>query len=216
MKILRYTLALALGAATWAAADADTKQPATTKDTERASTTGPEERLLAKLHETNQMEIEFGKLAQQKGSTAAVKDYGKQLEQDHKNADNKVTSIAREKNITLDKPAAMNDEDAKKSAEQKAALARLKKMEGTPFDQEFMKVMAEGHEHALALVRDSKASVRDEKIKSHLNEVEPVLEKHKSMAQGGGHDEHHGMKKTDKSDTSGKSKSSTTGEQPKP
>ena len=52
--------------------------------------------------------------------------------------------------------------------------------------------MAQGHEDALALVRDSKTSVHDPKIKAHLQEVEPVLEKHRAMAQSGGHE--HGDK----------------------
>lgn len=224
MNILRFALVLTLGAAPWAAADdtaakkaGEKQQTSPQQDTQRASTTGPEERLLAKLHETNQLEIEFGKLAQQKGSTAECKDFGKQLEQDHQNADKKVMSIAREKNLKLDAPAAMNDDDAKKTAEQKAALARLKKMEGAQFDKEFMKVMAEGHDHALSLVRDSKASVRDAKIKSHLEEVEPVLEKHRSMAQSGGHDHSsHGQTKKSDKDAAGKSKSSTTTTEPGP
>lgn len=241
MNILRFAIILALSATSWAADDdnkagrddksqsqsqqdqssspassaPDTKQPASQKeDKQSASTTGPEERLLAKLHETNQLEIEFGKLAQQKGQSAEVKQYGKQLEQDHQSADKKVMSIAKDKNLKLDSPAAMNDTDAKKTAEQKAALERLKKMEGRQFDQEFMKVMAEGHDHALNLIRQSKPNVRDEKIKSHLAEVEPVLEKHRSMAQGGGHGHEHGAQSKESDDGSGKSKSSTTTTEP--
>ena len=217
MNLSRFAFALIFGlTAPWAAAenadDKNTKQPTSHQDTQRASITGPEERLLARLHETNLLEIEFGKLAQKNGQSAEVKQYGKQLEQDHQNADKKVVSIAKEKKLMLDAPAAMNDADAKKTAEQKAAVERLKKMQGAEFDQEFLKVMAEGHDHALNLIRESKSSVRDEKIKSHLAEVEPVLEKHKSMAQGG-----HGHGHTKKSETSsepGKSKSSTTEPQP--
>lgn len=228
MKMLPFAVFLTIGAAPWATAQQpavpqdedppsnaiDTKQPASQQGTERASITGPEERLLAKLHETNRLEIEFGKLAQKNGQSAEVKQYGKQLEQDHQDADKKVMSIAKEKKLTLDSPAAMNDTDAKKTAEQKAALERLKKMQGAEFDQEFMKVMAEGHDHALKLIRESKSSVRDEKIKSHLDEVEPVLEKHKSMAQDGGHDHSHGQKKSDTSSGAGKSKSTVTEPQP--
>jgi putative membrane protein len=184
MKINRLALVLALaGASTFAFAQTSPK-PGTTA----ASTTGPEERLLAKLHETNQMEIEFGQLAQQKASSPDVKDFGKQLVDDHQSADQKITALAKEKNLTLDAPAAMNDADAKKSEDMKATLAKLKSAEGAQFDQQFLKAMADGHTHAIQLVKETKPSIKDAQVKSLITELEPVLEKHRAMAMSGGHE----------------------------
>src|SRR5215213_1268077 len=61
------------------------------------ATSGPDPAdVLSKLHHANQMEIEAGKLAQEKGSSKAVKAYGKTLVRDHSAADKKVLATAKQ------------------------------------------------------------------------------------------------------------------------
>ena len=204
MRMTRIALALTLSAAGFAYAEDDKQQEgkssASMSASSDASASSADAKILAKLHETNQMEVEFGKLAQQKGSSAEVKAFGKQLVQDHQSADKKIMALAKEQSISISSSAGpMDSTDAKKTADQKAALERLKTMSGSQFDQEFLKTMAEGHEHALDLVKQNKGSVRDSKVKSLLSELEPVLQKHQQMAESGGHDH----------EKSGKAKTST-------
>src|SRR5215831_13884111 len=57
--------------------------------------------VLKKLHESNQKEIEMGKLAEQKGQSKEIKSFGKMLVKDHTAADKKVTALAKEEKADL-------------------------------------------------------------------------------------------------------------------
>lgn len=50
-----------------------------------------DEQVIAKVHQANQMEIQIGKLAEQKGASAGVKRYGGLLRRDHQKGDQLVT-----------------------------------------------------------------------------------------------------------------------------
>jgi putative membrane protein len=169
MNITRIALAVAFCGAGFAAAD---------------ETPSADAKLLAKLHETNALEVELGKLAQQKGGTPEVKQFGKQLVEDHQSVDTKILALAGEESIELE-AAPKDPADAKKSTEMKA---KLKTLSGETFDQEFLTAMRQGHEEAIALVTKAKPSLQNTKVKSLVTELEPVLEKHRQMAQSGGHD----------------------------
>ena len=61
--------------------------------------------------EISKTEIEIGKLAQQKGVSQKVKDFGKTLADDHTKSLDEVTALAKTKNVTL--PVAITEEGQK-------------------------------------------------------------------------------------------------------
>ena len=103
--------------------------------------------ILVDAAETNLTEIEIGKLAQTKGTSAHVKEFGKMLEDDHTKAQSDLKALADGKSISL--PLVVTDDG-------KEAYAKLNgKSAGKDFDKEFADMMVKGHEEAISEMEDA-------------------------------------------------------------
>src|SRR5450755_3024583 len=126
--------------------------------------------VLDKLHNSNLLEIEAGKLAQDNGHSQATKDYGKMLVTDHTSADNQVRALAKEEKIDL---AASTPVVGSNS------LADL--TAGPAFDRRFARSMVDDHKKEIAEVTAARDKTTDAKLKTLLTALLPTLEKHESM-----------------------------------
>ena len=139
-----------------------------------------DDQVLRKVHHINLEEIDAGKLAQQKGTTREVKDYGATLVRDHTKADQDTKTLASKMNVDLEK---MKD-DARHREKQQAMqdkMDQLKKMTGKEFDRTFAQMMADGHRQAIEMVKTARVDAKPE-LKSFLDQLLPVLQKHEDMA----------------------------------
>jgi putative membrane protein len=132
--------------------------------------------VLTKLHESDQKEIQAGKMAEQNGQTQQVKDYGKMLVKDHTAADKKVTALAKQEKIDLPK-AASSDSDMKSMAEMKGMT------KGPDFDNKFAEDMVQDHRKDVAEVTQARDATTDPKLKKLLTDLIPTLQKHEDEAQ---------------------------------
>jgi putative membrane protein len=130
--------------------------------------------VLGKLHHSNQMEIDMGKLAQEKGMSKEVKSYGKTLVTDHTAADKKVVALAKQEKIELS--SAMPPMTGDK-------MAQLKTMSGAEFDKAFARAMLEDHTKDVDEAKAARDRTTDPKLKALLTSTVPVLEKHRETAQ---------------------------------
>ncbi|HEY0707001.1 MAG TPA: DUF4142 domain-containing protein [Polyangia bacterium] len=130
--------------------------------------------VLTKLHHANQMEIEAGKLAQEKGHSKGVKDFGKLLVKEHTAADKKVVSLAKQ--LKVDLPA-----DAAPMKHEK--LEQAKALSGPEFDKAFTASMLEDHQKDVADATDARDRTTNPKLKRLLTELVPKLEKHRATAE---------------------------------
>ena len=119
-------------------------------------------------------EVELGKLAQQKGSSAEVKTFGQRMVDDHSKANDELKSIAQSKNITL--PTDLNAKD-------KALRDRLDKMSGVAFDRAYMQAMVKDHRMDVNEFRHESTSGRDPDVKQFAAKTLPTLEDHLKQAQ---------------------------------
>jgi putative membrane protein len=167
---------LALGGVAYAQRAPD--MPATgTSDADRAS---EDARVVAKLHHINQMEIDAGKLAQDKGQSKKVRDFGGRLVRDHQAADKKVMSYADKKGIDANAmPPAGTDQEAKDQEK----MDRLRNLSGAQFDREFATMMAEGHQKAIEMVQAAQGRVNDPALRTMLTQLLPTLQKHHDIAE---------------------------------
>lgn len=130
--------------------------------------------VLKKLHHSNQIEIEMGKLGQDKGKASDVREFGKTLVTDHTAADQKVMALAKEEAIPLPQTMPpMND----------PAMESLKSLSGAEFDRSFAKTMVDDHKKDIATVKTALAQTADPKLKGLLKSTLPVLEKHLDIAK---------------------------------
>jgi putative membrane protein len=129
---------------------------------------------IEKAAQDGKAEVELGQLAQEKASSDDVKNFAKQLVNDHQQANDQLQKIAQEKGISIpDKP------DAKEQGEKD----RLSKLNGADFDKAFMREAVKDHRQDIRQFRKEANSGKDQDVKSFASNTLPKLEEHLKMAQ---------------------------------
>ena len=119
-------------------------------------------------------EVEMGKMAQQKGSSDQVKQFGSRMVEDHSKANDELKKIASSKGITLP-----TDLDAK----HKSKMDKMQKLSGAQFDRAYMDDMVADHKQDVAEFKKEANSGKDSDIKAFAAKTLPTLEDHLKMAQ---------------------------------
>src|SRR5688572_6469224 len=89
-------------------------------------------------------EVETGALAQVKGNSAAVRDFGEMMVRDHTKANDKLKQIAGRKNIEL---------PTEPDAQHKAKKQELEAVSGAAFDSAYMQAQIAEHEATESLLK---------------------------------------------------------------
>jgi putative membrane protein len=119
-------------------------------------------------------EVELGNLAQQRGSTDAIKDFGKKLVNDHTKLNNELKDIAARQSLTL--PMDL-------SSEQRMTIDKLSKLSGAAFDREFWKDSVSEHRDDIAEFRKEVDKGENQALKDFAASSIPVLEEHLRIAE---------------------------------
>jgi putative membrane protein len=114
-------------------------------------------------------EVNAGKLAENKGTTPAIKDFGGMMVKDHSTSDQKLWSLAASHNIDLPKTP---------SVEQQAAGDRLKLLSGQFFDKAYVKNQIDAHRDTIALFKKEIASGHDPQAKQFATATLPKVQEH--------------------------------------
>jgi putative membrane protein len=130
------------------------------------------QKFLTEAIQGNLAEVQMGQLAQKNGTSDAVKQYGKMLEDDHGAANEKAMAAAKQMNVTA--PTAP-------TAKQKADYDRMAKMTGAKFDQQFAKDMVKDHQKDLKAYQTE--SSKNDAAGQYAKETLPTLQKHLQQAQ---------------------------------
>ncbi|MBS1600142.1 MAG: DUF4142 domain-containing protein [Bacteroidetes bacterium] len=115
------------------------------------------------------MEVEAGKLAQEKGVSKRVKNFGAMMVKDHTAANDQLKSIASSLNVAL--PDSLGN-DAKDE------IAKLSKKQGKDFDKAYVDMMLDDHEKDVTEFRKAADNLSDSSIKEFARKTLPVLETH--------------------------------------
>lgn len=124
--------------------------------------------VLDKVHRSNLKEIRMGEMARDHGGSKDVKSFGQTLIKDHSAADAKVAKLAKQEKIEL----------ASVAPDVGADMTM-----GAGFDAAFAASMLDDHKKDIAEVEAARDATKDDKLKSLLKELLPVLKKHESIAQ---------------------------------
>ena len=179
-----HALAMCAALALPALALADNKTPTDKTTTDKTAKLGDGEvKTLAHVHHVNQMEIDMGKVAQQKG-TAAVKRYGEQLVKDHSANDKDVLALAKKKGVAK-LPADVPETEADKTEHKQMMddVAKLKTEKGADFDRDFLNLMVAGHEKEMTKVDAAITAANDSDVQDFLKAMKPVLQRHTDSAR---------------------------------
>ncbi|GAB3927119.1 DUF4142 domain-containing protein [Larkinella terrae] len=115
------------------------------------------------------MEVELGKLAEQKAQSKSVKDFGAMMVADHSKANEEFKTLAASKNISI--PATLSEEHQKH-------VDDLSKLSGAEFDKEYVKLMVDDHKEDIDLFKDASFNAKDPDVKAFAGKTLPTLQKH--------------------------------------
>lgn len=119
-------------------------------------------------------EAQMGKLAQEKGQSDGVKEFGKRLEADHSKASQQLMSIAQKNGVNV--PASL---DKKHQGE----VDKFAKMKTTDFDRQFAKHMVDDHQKDIKKFRRQADKGQNAELKQFASQTVPTLEEHLKMAR---------------------------------
>ena len=120
------------------------------------------------------LEVQLGKLAEQKAESKDVKDFGARMAADHGKANAELEQIAKRKGVTL--PAKLDPKHQKN-------VDRLSKLSGAKFDRVYMAEMVKDHRHDAAAFKWASRHVKDPDVKNFAAKTLPVVEDHLKMAK---------------------------------
>jgi len=124
-------------------------------------------------NEANLTEVKLGQLAEEKGTTQTIKDFGKRMVTDHTKAEDALQSAAAKDKVTL--PASLDAKDA-------ALYNSLSKLSGNAFDRAYQHDMIANHTNDVAAFRHEANDGKDAAIKGFASETLPTLETHLRLA----------------------------------
>jgi putative membrane protein len=172
MKKTSVMLALGLASALAAGtAMAQTNSPAHDKMANKTADKASQKFIKAAI-EGDIAEIDVGKLAQEKGQSEAVKQYGAMLVKDHGDHKAKAEEVASQLGVTPPTGSSFGE---------KATYAKLKLLSGDTFDRSFAKSMVKDHQDDIKEYR--KEASKSDAAGQLAKETLPTLRKHLQAAQ---------------------------------
>lgn len=123
---------------------------------------------------SNELEVEMAKVGQDKATNDGVKDFARQLEQDHSEALDELRGVANLASVQLDR----HDDDA-----QRASLNdKIGHATGRQFDAQFVRLMIEDHKKDIAEFEKQQVSATGD-LKAFVDKTLPVMREHLQKAE---------------------------------
>ena len=174
----RFGLAAALAIAASACAGDEAGKTSANKGNETAAvatsgTVNPERDFIEEQMEMGTMEIDLGKLAQERGSNPQVKEYGATMVRDHQFAAQELKQFA----------AAAGVSESKKDDDHADVHEDLAKLSGADFDRTYMDRMVEEHQKALDDIKKKAEKSDDADVKEWATRAIPKIQRHFDRAK---------------------------------
>lgn len=120
------------------------------------------------------MEVEMGKLAQEKALYPRVRSFGKMMVNEHDALNQEIKNLASGKQITL--PSGMG-------ADHQRDLDDLRKLNGRDFDRKYMDMMVDDHEEDIRKFEDASENHKDAEVQTFAAKTLPKLRAHLDSAR---------------------------------
>jgi putative membrane protein len=112
------------------------------------------------------MEVDMGRMAQQKGKSADVKKIGSTMVADHSKANAELMAIAKKKGVDLSKEK-----------------AKMKHLNDANFDKDYINAMVKDHEGDLSAFQAEAKNGSDADVKAFASKTSAVIKKHLDMVK---------------------------------
>jgi putative membrane protein len=135
--------------------------------------------IVALLDEANAGDSAMGKLASTKGTSAAVKEFGRDMERDHHKLREAGQSLAKKENLAPQAPT--NDTLATASAKMHDNLTSMAK--GKDWDKAYIDNEVAVHQSVLNLLQTASSAAQDTSLKALIVKAQPTIQAHLQKAQ---------------------------------
>jgi putative membrane protein len=135
--------------------------------------------ILAMLAAANHGEIDAGKMAETKATSASVKSFARDMVAAHTKMLNDGNALAKKLNITPDTAAA----DSINMMNQSGAAALSAAAKGPAFDSAYVNAQVAGHQYVLNMVKTAEGQAQNADLKSALTAAEPNVQQHLDRIQ---------------------------------
>jgi len=119
-------------------------------------------------------EVELGKLAAEKGSSEAVKQFGQKMVDDHTKANDQLKQLASKEGITI--PDTLD-------SKHQSRVDKLAKLSGPKFDKAYVKDAVKDHEKDVSEFKNEAQYGSDPNVKQFASSTLPVLQEHLTAAK---------------------------------
>ena len=167
LKVLALASALVLPASLATAADRAT----TTSKTKLAKSDAD---FIKEAAQGGMLEVELGKMAQDKATNTQVKDFGKRMQQDHSKANDELKKLAADKGV--DFPAALDKKHL-------GMVDKFAKLSSADFDRKYMDDMVSDHKTDVKKFQNQADKGKDADLKKWAGQTLPTLKEHLQLAQ---------------------------------
>lgn len=123
--------------------------------------------------EAGMAEVEIAKLVKDRAQNPRVKNFAEMMIKDHSEANNKLQTIARDKNVTLPSTLGKHQDH----------LEDLSKKNGAEFDKAYMKMMVNGHEDVVKEFEKCSQNGTDPDVKTFAAQTLPTVRMHLDSAK---------------------------------
>jgi len=138
--------------------------------------------IIAIFDAANSADIETGKLAETRGGSKEVRDFGAMLARDHQSVRQMGRDLAKKLGVTPTPPA--DDAAARNHA---AAMASLRRLSGPEFDRAFLAHEVAFHAAVIAAVNSTLLpAIENAELKALVVKVAPAFEAHRLAAENMG------------------------------
>jgi putative membrane protein len=144
------------------------------KDDQRTGNKIDEKRFVKDALVGGLTEVELGKLAVDKASSDAVKQFGQKMIDDHSKANAELKEIATKEKI--DVPDSLD-------SKHQSRVEKLSKLSGADFDKAYIKDQLKDHQQDVREFQQEAKSGTDPDVKSFASKTLPTLEEHLSMVK---------------------------------
>ncbi|MCI1014107.1 DUF4142 domain-containing protein [Herbaspirillum sp. C7C2] len=139
------------------------------------SVTSKDKSFMTKAAEAGNAEIAASKVALEKSSNPAVKDFAQKMIDQHGTVGDELKQLASSKDVTLPTEPSMAE---------RAKIAILEKLSGNTFDKRYASMIGvSAHEDAVKLFQKSSTSADDPDVKNFAAKTLPGLKEHLKMGR---------------------------------
>lgn len=125
------------------------------------------------LHHVNQKEIQWSQWAQEKAQSQQVKNAAQKMLQDHQALENRVQSLASTRNWNL--------RSYQPATWEQVVSDRIQNLSGDQFDQAFVGIVHNSHEHTLQELAWLNSKLKDQQLKNLVRQTLQRVRAHRQM-----------------------------------